>query len=59
MAQAWSYQREPVDALLYLRAARAAGRPEAADVARAWISTTGLKDVRLEAELARARATPQ
>lgn len=56
MAQAWVTQREPVDALLLLRAARAAGKPEAAAPARAWITATGLKDARLEPELARSRA---
>jgi len=55
MAQAWSTQREPVDALLYLRIARAAGKPEAAAAVHAWISATGLVDVRLEPELARVR----
>ena len=53
MAQAWSYQREPFDALLYLRAARVAGTPDAAAAARAWVAKTGLQDLRLAPELAR------
>jgi hypothetical protein len=52
MAQAWSLQREPLDALLYLRAARAAGAPDAAAAVRRWIAETGLQDLRLAPEVA-------
>ncbi len=55
IAQAWSSQREPLDALLYLRAARAAGKPEAGADARDWVATTGLVDLRLAPELAAAQ----
>ena len=53
MAQAWSMQREPLDAALYLRAARAAGKPDAAAAVRAWVAATGLQDQRLPQEPAR------
>lgn len=43
----WAVQREPADALLLLRAARAAGRPAAAGAAREWLRGAGLQDARL------------
>jgi hypothetical protein len=52
IAQSWTYQREPVDARLYLRAALAAGRPDAAAPVSEWLRRTGLDDARLAPELA-------
>jgi hypothetical protein len=43
----WSHQKEPADAVLLWRAARAAGQPAAADPLRAWASNPGRVDVRL------------
>ena len=53
IAQAWTIQREPLDALVYLRAARAAGAPAAAAAVRSWIAATGLQDQRLAQEASR------
>ena len=50
--QSWAWQREPVDARLYLRAALAAGRPAAAAPVQEWLQRTGLKDARLDPDLA-------
>lgn len=55
MQQSWAYQREPIDARVYLRAALAAKRPEAALPVIEWVRSSGLKDVRLEPELAIAQ----
>lgn len=43
--QNWARQKEPADALLLARAARAAGQPPAADVLREWVAV----DVRIAA----------
>jgi predicted Zn-dependent protease len=43
----WRLQREPNDALLLLRAALAAGRPDAALPVRNWLAVSGLEDARL------------
>jgi tetratricopeptide (TPR) repeat protein len=48
-------QREPVDALLLLRAARAAGQPQAASPALAWLDATGIEDVAVRAAAAALR----
>ena len=42
----WSWQREPADALLLLRAAEAAGRPEAAQPVVEWAREQGFRDAR-------------
>jgi hypothetical protein len=52
MTESWTVQRDPVDARLLLRAARAAGQPGAAGVVTAWIASTGVRDQRLDAERA-------
>lgn len=44
--QNWSWQREPTDALLLLRAAAAAGQPQAAEPVRRWAREQGFVDVR-------------
>lgn len=44
--QNWSWQREPTDALLLLRAAAAAGQPEAGEPVRRWAREQGFVDVR-------------
>ncbi|MEK8029823.1 hypothetical protein AACH06_03230 [Ideonella sp. DXS29W] len=44
--QNWSWQREPADALLLLRAAAAAGEPQAAEPVRRWAREQGFVDVR-------------
>lgn len=43
----WLQQKEPADALLLARAARAAGRPGDAEPVRAFVREAGLLDVRL------------
>ena len=43
----WNVQREPADARILLEAALAAGHPEAADPARAWLAGNGVEDQRL------------
>lgn len=43
----WARQKEPADAVLLWRAARAAGQPAAADALRAWAPEPGRIDVRL------------
>ena len=47
----WSLQKEPADALLLAAAARAAGKPDAADPIRRFARDPGLHDVRLDALL--------
>jgi hypothetical protein len=46
-AQEWSQQREPADALLLVRAARAAGRPLAAQPVHDFMRRTGYADARI------------
>jgi hypothetical protein len=48
----WQTQKEPVDALILMRAAKAARRPEAAAAAMAWVCAAGMEDVRLKAMMA-------
>jgi len=43
----WEVQREPADVLILLRAAQAAGRPDAADAAVQFVRRHGLEDARL------------
>ena len=59
LAQAnWAWQREPADALLLLRAAQAAGQPEAAAPVREWAREQGFADARWRhLEAPRARST--
>jgi hypothetical protein len=47
--QNWQVQREPDDILILLRAAAAAGRPDAAQPARDFLRQQKLEDVRLNA----------
>lgn len=47
----WASQREPADALLLAAAARATGDAVARGEVRAWIDTTGLRDVRVDGAL--------
>lgn len=47
----WQVQKEPADARILLEAARAAGRPQAADDVRAFMRRWGWSDRRLEALL--------
>lgn len=42
----WAWQREPADALLLLRAAAAAGQPEAGEPVRRWAREQGFVDAR-------------
>lgn len=42
----WAWQREPADALLLLRAASAAGQPQAAEPVRQWAREQGFADAR-------------
>ena len=59
MRESWVWQREAVDARLYLRAALAAGQPAAAAPVLEWLRASGLKDARLAPELAAlARQAP-
>jgi tetratricopeptide (TPR) repeat protein len=51
----WSVQREPADVLVLLRAARAAGRPDAAEPALRFLHHTGLEDARLTPYVASTR----
>ncbi len=44
----WALQKEPADALLLARAARAAGQPAAAQPVWDFVRTTGLQDARLQ-----------
>jgi hypothetical protein len=55
VGQSWAFQREPVDARLYLRAAVAAKQPDSAAPVQEWLRTTGLEDARLAPELAAAK----
>jgi hypothetical protein len=49
LAQAqWRQQKEPADARLLVRAARAAGRPEAAEAVWQFARASGLRDIALE-----------
>lgn len=43
----WAQQKEPADAVLLWRAARAAGRPAAAAALRDWLPDPAAADVRL------------
>lgn len=43
----WRTQKEPADMYIYLAAAQAAGRPDAADEVRAFIAEHGVQDSRL------------
>lgn len=52
ITQSWAFQRDPVDARLYLRAARLSGQAVKAQAVAAWIAATGVRDLRLEPELA-------
>jgi len=45
----WAVQREPDDALILVKAARAAGTPQRAEPALAFARAQGLRDVRLAA----------
>jgi tetratricopeptide (TPR) repeat protein len=44
----WGVQREPADARIFMRAALAAGDPNAAMPVVQWVHATGLQDVQLE-----------
>ncbi|MDB6086128.1 MAG: hypothetical protein JWN43_4009 [Gammaproteobacteria bacterium] len=44
----WRVQREPDDVLILMRAARAAGRPQAAADAQRFLKESGLEDARLD-----------
>ncbi|MFZ4758109.1 MAG: hypothetical protein ACOYLX_08070, partial [Burkholderiaceae bacterium] len=44
----WAVQKEPADAVLLVRAARAAARPRAAEPVRAFVDAYSIADVRLE-----------
>jgi hypothetical protein len=46
-AENWTHQRELIDARVYLEAAQAAGKPEAAAVVTDWIRKWHVEDVRL------------
>lgn len=48
LVENWALQKEPIDALLLLRAAAAAGAPAAAAPVRAWIRATGIRDRAIE-----------
>lgn len=52
----WQVQKEPADALAVLRAAQAAGRPEAAAAVREWARTQGYVDRRWPTDAARRGA---
>jgi tetratricopeptide (TPR) repeat protein len=54
----WRLQKEPIDALVLLRSAESAKRPEAAAEAMAWVCAAGMEDVRLAAALAKTGACP-
>jgi hypothetical protein len=56
--QNWAQQREPADALLLARAARAAGDAAALRDLREWIRRTGLDDRRIAREIGVATAVP-
>ena len=43
----WDVQREPADARIFFEAANAAGQPQAADLARAWLRDNRVEDARL------------
>lgn len=51
-------QREPADALLLLRAARAASRPDAAAPALAWVAATRIEDAAIARAAAALRGPP-
>lgn len=55
IGQSWAYQRDPVDARIYLRAALAAGRPQAVREVLQWLESTGVTDLRLTAAIAELR----
>jgi tetratricopeptide (TPR) repeat protein len=48
----WTVQREPDDVLVLVNAARAAGKPSAAEPALQFVRTEGLSDVRVNAAVA-------
>ena len=52
----WQVQREPADARILLEAAAAAGQPQAAEPALAWLRDNGVEDARLRALAATASA---
>jgi tetratricopeptide (TPR) repeat protein len=54
----FAVQREPADALLLLRAAHAAGRPEAAAPALAWLDTTRIEDAAIQAAASALQGRP-
>jgi len=54
----WSWQREPADALLLLRAAAAAGQPEAGEPVRRWAREQGFVDLRWPAAGPKAGSRP-
>jgi Tfp pilus assembly protein PilF len=49
----WGVQREPADARIFLEAAEAAGRPEAASPVLAWYGANHIEDTRIAALIAR------
>ncbi|MGM9485852.1 hypothetical protein [Ideonella sp. YS5] len=53
----WVWQREPADALLLLRAADAAGRPDAASPVLAWAREQGFRDARWPARFRMAKVS--
>ncbi|HJV68874.1 hypothetical protein [Ideonella sp.] len=53
----WAWQREPADALLLLRAAEAAGRPEAGEPVRRWAREQGFSDARWPPRITPKRAS--
>jgi hypothetical protein len=55
----WKSQREPADALIVVRSAIAAGRPEASAPVAAFIREHGLEDVRLAQLLSRVPQEPR
>lgn len=51
----WDTQHEPEDARIFLQAALAAGRPEAAEPVLVFLERSGLEDIRLERLTRRVR----
>jgi len=58
MKQSWVKLREPIDARIYLRAARAAQQPDAARPVLEWLQQTKLDDVRLASALVALNEPP-
>jgi hypothetical protein len=54
----WALQKEPADAVLLLRAARAAGQPDAVRELQGWLPDPARADVRLATLSATARSRP-